>query len=267
MANLMYVEHNKIVKKIDDNADRVLAEVLIERRALKQNCLYFGLPIVVGLCVIFPAGAAFWIGMSLFLFLLAYGTGVTRVAMAQAGDPITRAGADGEMLVLDELKKLSGEYFVLNQIIVPDTRSTRGYKEIDYVVVGPNGVAVIEAKNLNGDLVGDENDFQWTINKVGRGGTPYSSVTRNPAKQIKVGVALLAAALRTNGTNVWLESIVALANNNNLRNITTRTVSVIQLSHLVNHIKNTQPRRPIDPAMVAAAIKDVSASTKAGFGR
>jgi hypothetical protein len=67
-------------------------------------------------------------------------------SVKKGGSAIMLAGAAGEDLALAHLSRLPDEYTVFNQICLPDSRSRTGYREADFVVVGPNGVFIIENK-------------------------------------------------------------------------------------------------------------------------
>jgi len=50
-------------------------------------------------------------------------------------------GLVGEILVQDELKKLSDEYFLINDIVLKKSQ-----ENIDHIVIGPSGIFLIETK-------------------------------------------------------------------------------------------------------------------------
>jgi hypothetical protein len=83
------------------------------------------------------------------------------------------------------LSGLPTEYILFNQIRLPDERSKTGFREADFVVVGPNGVFIIENKDFRGWIQGDGNSSNWEVHKVGRGGTPYIKSCRNPVRQVQ----------------------------------------------------------------------------------
>ncbi len=56
-------------------------------------------------------------------------------------------------------------YFPLNNLTLP---TTNGTTQIDHVVVSRYGIFVIEAKNIDGWIFGDERSPQWSIFKPGR---------------------------------------------------------------------------------------------------
>ncbi len=56
-------------------------------------------------------------------------------------------------------------YFPLNNLTLP---TPNGTTQIDHVVVSRYGIFVIEAKNIDGWIFGDEKSAQWSIVKFGR---------------------------------------------------------------------------------------------------
>ena len=56
-------------------------------------------------------------------------------------------------------------YFPLNNLTLP---TKNGTTQIDHVVVSKYGIFVIEAKNIDGWIFGDERSAQWSIVKPGR---------------------------------------------------------------------------------------------------
>jgi restriction system protein len=56
-------------------------------------------------------------------------------------------------------------YFSLNNLTLP---TKNGTTQIDHVVVSKYGIFVIEAKNIDGWIFGDERSPQWSIVKLGR---------------------------------------------------------------------------------------------------
>jgi len=146
------------------------------------------------------------------------------------------AGAAGEELALTHLSKLSDEYTIFNQICLPDTRSSTGYREADFVVVGPNGVFIIENKDYRGWVKGDWNSDQWELYKIGRCGTPYINSCRNPVRQVQVYVSLLAGIFSSRDIKAWITPMVSLSRNNTLGLINSEKVQVMRVADLCENI-------------------------------
>lgn len=58
-----------------------------------------------------------------------------------------KSGIRGEERVLDELMKLSDNYYIFRNIHLPEVKW-----DIDYIILGPMGVNVIEVKNIKGTI-------------------------------------------------------------------------------------------------------------------
>lgn len=70
-------------------------------------------------------------------------------------------GKAGEFWVKRELKKLSNEYLVINDVMIKtNDESTH---QIDHIIVSKYGVFVIETKQYNGYIKGSEYDKRWLI--------------------------------------------------------------------------------------------------------
>lgn len=261
MADLQYIEPNRIAERLATVAARRDVDLAQFRANLKKITLCT-VPVLVVTAAIFPQ-SAFWLicgGLITWGSARAGGEGAIRLECAE--DPIEVAGVHGELAVLDELERLPDEYVVLNQILLPDSRSSVGYREIDYVVVGPNGVFVLEAKSYNGYLTGTEGDQEWTMLKIGAGGMPYTSSCRNPAKQVRVYIRLLGEALKARGVRVWLNGVVVFSQDNDLSGISVQSVGVVPISAMVEYLVGFRGQRVKDPMAVVMAIREVSEVVK-----
>ena len=101
-------------------------------------------------------------------------------------------------------------------------------RSFDYIVVGANGVFIVENKDYRGRLVGDGSAREWIQHKVGRGGTPYSSDAKNPVHQVQAYVRLLGDVFRERGIRAWITPIVSLSRDNSLDEIVSPKVQVVQ---------------------------------------
>lgn len=72
-------------------------------------------------------------------------------------------GHRGESIVRARLGELDKtKYAILNDLLIPNSKSKSGTSQIDHVVVSSYGVFVIETKNYSGQIRGKETDVQWT---------------------------------------------------------------------------------------------------------
>lgn len=67
----------------------------------------------------------------------------------------------GEHWVKKELKKLSSEYKIINDLMI-ETRDKLTH-QIDHIIVSKYGIFVIETKQYNGYIIGNDYDKKWTI--------------------------------------------------------------------------------------------------------
>lgn len=114
-------------------------------------------------------------------------------------------GLVGENIVSDHLKELPENYFIYNDVNLPGKRGN-----IDHVVIGPNGIFVIETKHYSGKyLIKDKDWFVYT-----RDG--YRKVKTNPAHQVIRNTMELKSFLETRGvdSSIWFQAIVAFKNSN-----------------------------------------------------
>jgi hypothetical protein len=205
MADVQYVREN-----------RIRTEMAAETTAMKKQVLLFGGPLALGITLFQPALFFVWFGILGIIYFF-----------ARQADPVRESGIAGEEYTLKILKTLPDSYVIFNQLEVPDERSRTGRRELDFVVCGPNGVFVVESKNHNGRLEGSADDKEWTIHKVGRGGTPYSSTVRNPVRQVRQQVGVLSSFLKGKQITDWITGIVALSSDNSLDGIDGGSVPVV----------------------------------------
>lgn len=133
----------------------------------------------------------------------------------------TIKGWFGEKKVARYLRKLSEEYTVLNDIILP---TESGTTQIDHIVVSPYGVFVIETKNYKGWIYGGGKAAQWTQNIYGK-----KNSFMNPIRQNYAHVKAVEARL-SQFPNLPVISIVAFSPDCDLK---VKTVShVVYFRHV-----------------------------------
>lgn len=217
MANTQYVTANRLTT---------------EAGKARKRVLLFGTPVVVILCLVFP-GIWWWFLAAFLIIVLNTGS-------------IKRAGAEGEDSTLKLLSSLPDSYTVMNQVNIPNKESRTGHTELDFIVVGPNGVFVIEVKNNNSKIIGTEHDREWVVHKVGRKGTPYTASMRNPIKQLKSQIWALGNFTKERGHKAWIEGIVFFSNPDSSFEFRGEpSVPILHNSGLTDYILNYKPRHAI----------------------
>lgn len=230
MANTQYIRANRLAN---------------EAKQSRKLVLFIGAPIVLILCVLFPAASFLFLIPFFIIFLSALNAGAIKVA-----------GAKGEDLTLGLLATLPNSYTILNQIELPNPEAKKGFTELDFIVIGPNGIFVIEVKNNNGRIVGSEDEKEWTVYKVGRKGTPYTSSLRNPIKQLKGQIWILSRWLKERGHKAWIDGVVYFSNpDSDIEFLGTPSFPIFHNSGLTNYIQSYQPKSPLrDPDKIVQTL-------------
>jgi len=140
-------------------------------------------------------------------------------------------GAEGEETVARHLSLLGDSYRVIHDVVLPNMRGN-----IDHIVLGPNGVFVIETKNNNGFI--SCNGDLWTQRKVGQLGTPYLGNIGCPSKQAKRYAVFLKDFIRNKlSMNVYVNCVVVFTNKEAMLRIYNPTVFVLKPNELCEFIK------------------------------
>jgi len=140
-------------------------------------------------------------------------------------------GAEGEEIVAKHLSLLGDPYRVIHDVVLPNMRGN-----IDHIVLGPNGVFVIETKNNNG-LISCNGDL-WMQRKVGQFGTPYLGKIGCPSKQAKRYAIFLRDFIRDKlAINIYVNCIVVFTNQEAILQISNPTVFVLRPNELCEFIK------------------------------
>ncbi len=92
--------------------------------------------------------------------------------------------------------------------INPAAFGPRDFSETDFVVLGPNGVFIVEAKNYGGSITGNAADERLTQIK-GHGKHTHEDTFYNPLRQVSTHIGRLGQRLRKAGYPVWVSGAVA----------------------------------------------------------
>ena len=140
---------------------------------------------------------------------------------------IYSGGWEGEKQVAKLLSsKLSDDYILINDLYLRD-----GGGDIDHVVLGPNGVFVLETKNWSGSITC--NGDQWQ--RLGK-----RNFSASPSRQVKKNAAKIKRIIDNSQTlrplGIWVEGIVVFTNNHAGLHLNNPTVPILKLPQLPNHI-------------------------------
>jgi len=140
-------------------------------------------------------------------------------------------GAEGEETVAQYLNVLGHPYRVIHDVVLPEIGGN-----IDHIILGPNGIFVIETKNHNGFITC--NGDYWTQRKVGQRGTPYLGKIGCPSKQVKRNAISLRNLIRDRlGINLYVNCAIVFTNKDAVLSIKSPTVEVLKPNELCEFIK------------------------------
>ena len=146
--------------------------------ALFFTLTFFGVGAVMLFAIIFNesdlhlAFPGMFLGLSLVLFAL--------YMIAKHNYNILNAGVKGEQQTYEILKQLPKDFTVITNPVIHNRGSVN---ELDFVVIGTNGVYVVETKNYRGIIIGNTSAQNWKQIKHGKNKT-YEKDVKNPAKQV-----------------------------------------------------------------------------------
>jgi hypothetical protein len=148
-------------------------------------------------------------------------------------------GAIGESRVAHQLIKLDkNRYSVLNDVLL---KYENVISQIDHIVVSIYGIFVIETKNYNGWIFGNENSEYWT-QVIYR----FKSRFRNPIKQNWSHIFILKKIL-SDFKNIKYHPIVVFSGNAELKTTeSTATVTYVEFLYQIIHNKSTEKYLTID---------------------
>lgn len=185
---------------------------------------------------------------NIFIYIFMFGIGGNLGKFFWQRREIHASGNRGETLVASSLSDLLPDrYSVYRNVRVHEKM------ECDFVIVGENGVFLVECKNYNGTLVGDVDDNEWTLEKVGQKGGEYSKQIRNPIKQVKRNISILSKYFKMAGCQAWIEGYVCFPS--------TKTISLVSSPRIgdtrdiASLIVNYVPRQHLSPRKIEL-IKD-----------
>ena len=153
------------------------------------------------------------IGIIVFILLiigLVYLLDSTDIELFESGKK--RAGRRGEEYASQIIGMVlrDGDVLLNNVEISFDGKPA----ELDSVVINNRGVFIIEVKNYSGILCGSEDDYEWIKSKTTEAGNEYVKTVKNPIKQVRRQVYVLANYLKQYGIDVWVEGYAYLVNKN-----------------------------------------------------
>ena len=123
-----------------------------------------------------------------------------------------RVGTRGEEAITHAIESVlhENDRLFTNVRIEYDGKQT----ELDNVIVNRYGVFIIEVKNYTGYILGKEDDYEWRKFKTTDAGNTYEKNVKNPIKQVKRQIFILAHYLEYYGSRVWVKGYAILLHGN-----------------------------------------------------
>ncbi len=160
-------------------------------------------------------GVAYWVMPPLALLvagvavLTGFFTGISGSSSVPADQ---MSGAEGEAKVLRALQELPDDFTIFNQLQIPDASLPNGRRELDFLVVGPSGLFIIEVKNSRGLIYVRPDQPHWPLaHKAGCGGRPGWNAVANPLHQVRAQVAALDRWLLMHGQTATIHPLLCFA--------------------------------------------------------
>lgn len=156
----------------------------------------------------------------------------------KSGLGIYNSGLSGELKTVQFLTRLSNDYTIINNVKL----TIKGYtSELDNLIIGSNGIFVVETKNHAGLISGDVSDNNWKQEKS-RGKNYSVKEMYNPIMQVTTHGKKVEDLLKNIGIiNVKPKTIVCFINPGTSVSVTgSSTTEVYDYANLDNMLKNIE---------------------------
>lgn len=224
-GKLNYKPKREIITKTKGFAERKSSQNQLKKKLGTYTCI-FGCLISVILTVMNE------LLLGIILFIATVYLGIRLYSNGVKNGKSWNKGIEGEKTVAHYLNQLPENYFIFNDLKFPGS-----YGNLDHVVIGPNGIFVIETKNYDGFFIVKEDG--WYYKK----GNYIKESQSQPGKQVMRNVMSLKKFLEKNNVNmygVWIDPIVTLVNNNFKINEKPKNYKVLYPSAIPEYIINTK---------------------------
>lgn len=144
--------------------------------------------------------------LGIILLICTVFVGVLLYSSGKTNGKSWNKGIEGEKTVANYLNQLPENYIIFNDVKFPGS-----FGNLDHVVIGPNGIFVIETKNYDGYFIVKEDGWYY------KNGGYIKESKSQPGTQVMRNVISLKKFLGNNNVNmnrVWIVPIVTLVNEN-----------------------------------------------------
>ena len=161
---------------------------------------------------------------------------------------IYNGGYTGEKQVANLLTHtLNDDYYLLNDLYLRG-----GGGDFDHIVLGPNGVFVLETKNWNGTISCNGDEWQRS------GKRNFSS---SPSRQVKRNAARIQQIINNNPSlralGTFVEGIVVLTNNHANLHVNNPALTILKLLQLPNYLTTHRNPHSLTHEQLEAISKEI----------
>jgi Nuclease-related domain len=140
-----------------------------------------------------------------------------------------RRGQEGEDRVAElMLQALDGNWHLFRNISLPE----RNKGDLDFVLVGPPGVWVLEVKNFRGQYRNVGDTWEYRHDKK------WKSLSKSPSLQARNNALRLKDFLKADGLKLFVEPAVVWANEESPLSVENPMVAVWTYNHLADELGN-----------------------------
>lgn len=149
------------------------------------------------------------------------------------------SGLQGEQITIEALQNLPDSYYLINDVNLPN-----GYGNIDHIVLGSNGIFIIETKNFEGEIR-CEGDIWYQFKDTWK--ILEEHEIKSPSKQVKGNALKLKQYIElknifSKSLRLWVEGIVVFTHDNVILHCDNPTVPVFKVNQLCNYIRNKESK-------------------------
>jgi hypothetical protein len=197
-----------------------------------------------------PGARPLWLGAGLAAVLIALKLGAPATRRLRS----VRRGRLGERLVVDLLRGLPDDYWLVNDVTLSLARGS-----IDHVLIGPCGVVVLETQRVAGNI--RCRDDEWSVD--GDRLTNVSRRVNSGACAVRYFLAerhpeLVFTALR------WVESVIVFTHPLSRPEANHGQTIVVRYSHLFQAVLELAKKQHLEPAIAEQLAHTLVASQTRG---
>lgn len=218
------------------------------------------------------SGIGYWVTPPLGIMLVGIGAMVLFFSAIIGGSSVPHhvmAGVEGEARVLDTLSRLPDDHALFNQVHIPDPELPNGRRELDFIIIGPAAVTIVEAKNTPGLIHVEPDSRQWrVVKRAGCGSSPGWNAIDNPLIQVRAQSRALERWLLTHGLALRPQGMVCFARPDAaVAEPEKAELPVVTTDELIEHVAASQNGRAMPETDRQALIRLLQRTTQGQLAR